>query len=58
MRLRITPEGKRVLAKILALDGVRDEDVVQTYQCARRLPDGGLCNELVEIKAGDWRRIE
>lgn len=34
--------------------GFGKEDVIQTYQCARVLPDGHLCNKLVEVRLGDW----
>jgi hypothetical protein len=33
------------------------ETVIQTYQCARVLKDGTLCNELVEIKLRHWKEL-
>lgn len=57
VRLRWTPEGKKALAKALASSELRDDVVVETYQCARRLKDGSLCNHRVDIKVRDWREI-
>jgi hypothetical protein len=31
------------------------ETVLQTYQCARVLPDRSLCNKLVDVKVRHWR---
>ena len=43
----------------IALDQVHTdpEGVLQTYQCARRAPDGSLCNALVEVRVRHWREI-
>lgn len=57
IRLRntlVVPSILKAASESVQLD---PETVVQTYQCASRLPDGALCNTLVEIKAKHWRKV-
>jgi hypothetical protein len=55
--LRYTPEAEKLLAKAVGDPEITPETVLLTYQCARRLPDGTLCNELVDIKLRHWREM-
>lgn len=55
VRLRNTAHAMRMLDHAKADPQIADEDVIQTYQCARKHPDGSLCNELVEIKLRHWK---
>jgi len=45
----------RMLAHALTDPEIGPDDVIQTYQCARLLRDGSLCNTLVEIRLRHWR---
>lgn len=55
--MRITDDGYRALVKVLDDPNLGDDTVLQTYQCARRLPDGSLCNGMVYIRVRHWREI-
>jgi len=55
VRMAMTQAGKEALAKAIAVSNLQDDEVLQSYQCARKRPDGSLCNALVEIKARHWR---
>ena len=57
VRLRMTEDGYKTLVRALDNADLGDDTVLQTYQCARRLPDGTLCNALVEIRVRDWKEI-
>lgn len=57
IRMRITDDGYRALVKVLDDPNLGDDTVLQTYQCARRLPDGSLCNGMVYIRVRHWREI-
>lgn len=57
MRLRLTQDGKKALEKAVEVSQFGDEVVLQTYQCARKLPDGNLCNGLVEIRVKHIKRV-
>jgi len=58
VRIRNTAQTIRLLRIALADPSFTKDDVVQTYQCHRRHPDGGTCNAIVDIKLGDWEPVE
>lgn len=58
--VRLRNLSKAIDIFLLAMErGELDPDeVLQTYQCSRRLPDRELCNTIVKIKARHWSEVE
>lgn len=58
VRLRNTDAGLELMKYALSHPETFGPDtVLQTYQCARQLPDRTLCNKVVEVKVRHWREV-
>lgn len=55
VRIRNTDVALRMLDLALREPDIDPESVIQTYQCAREMPNGKLCNAFVEIRLRHWK---
>ena len=58
VRMRNFTRAVELLVLAMERGHLDPDEVLQTYQCARILKDGELCNHLVEIKARHWYEAE